>query len=76
MSCRRRTAAVLPDPQNTSLQVSSAPSCDLMYSLAWCARAVVCAPLRLSSVCVLAYSGMTRSVRVSSTQRSARPDAM
>ena len=68
-------AAVLPEPQNTSLQLASAPSCVLTYSCASWVRWVECAPVALSSVWVLAYSGSTSSSIRRSTLLSGLPEA-
>jgi hypothetical protein len=69
-------APVVPAPQKTTTSSSPPPAERWMVARASSRIAVVWRPVADASVCVLPYSGSTRSRMKSSTKRSDRPEAV
>ena len=69
-------AAVEPEPQKMTTVSSSPPTASRMIRRASSRRRVVCRPVPLDSVWVLAYRGSTSCRMKSSTKVSARPLAV
>ena len=69
-------AAVLPDPQKTTTVSSSPPTPSRMMRRASSRRRVVCSPVPLASVWVLAYAGSTSWRMNSSMKERLRPEAV
>ena len=69
-------APVQPDPANTTTVSSSPWTASRMMRRASSRSRVVCRPVPLDSVCVLAYAGSTSSRMKSSMKVSARPEAV
>ncbi len=69
-------APVEPEPQNSTAQESSPPTASRMIRRASSRSRVVCRPVPLDSVCVLAYRGSTSSRMKSSRKVRARPEAV
>ena len=69
-------ADVAPDPQNTITVSSSPPTASRTIRRASSRRTVVCRPVPLDSVWVLAYPGSTRSRMKSSMNDNERPLAV
>jgi hypothetical protein len=69
-------APVLPDPAKMTAQSSSPPTASRIIRRASSRSRVVCSPVPLDSVCVLAYRGSTSWRMKSSMKATARPDAV
>ena len=69
-------AAVAPDPQKMTAVSSSAPAARRIVARASSRSREVASPVALASVWVLAYQGSTCSRMKSSTNDSARPEAV
>jgi len=69
-------APVQPDPAKITTVSASPPTASVMMDRASSRSLVVCSPVPLDSVCVLAYRGSTSSRMKSSRNPSARPDAV
>ena len=69
-------AAVHPDPVKMTTVSSSPCTASAMIRRASSRSRVVCSPVPLDSVCVLAYPGSTSSRMKSSRKVRARPDAV
>jgi hypothetical protein len=69
-------APVLPEPAKITTVSSSPPTAALMMARASSRNRVVCRPVPLDSVWVLAYRGSTSSRMKSSRKPSARPEAV
>ena len=69
-------APVAPEPQNRTTSSSEPPTAWWTMRRASSRSRVVCRPVADDSVCVFAYSGSTSSRMKSSTNVSARPDAV
>ena len=70
------TAAVAPEPQNSTTSSAEAPTARWMVARACSRSRPVCDPVAEASVCVFAYIGRTRSRMKSSTNPSPRPEAV
>jgi hypothetical protein len=69
-------AEVAPEPQNTTTVSSSPPTASRTIRRASSRSTVVCRPVPLDSVWVLAYAGSTRSRMKSSMNDNERPLAV
>ena len=76
MSTSRFTAAVAPEPTNTTASSALALTQRATIWRASSRKWVVWSPVAEASVCVLAYSGMTSSRMKSSMKPRLRPDAV
>ena len=72
----RSMAAVEPEPANSRTQSASAPTASLIMARASSRSCVVCQPVPLLSVWVLAYAGSTLLRMVSSMKSTALPLAV